>query len=65
VAAWAAAAQRGRSRSGLARGREDGGKAGEDAWHASERLLSGGARHIAGAAAVGQRREETEDGEGR
>jgi hypothetical protein len=65
VAARAAAAQRGRSRSGPARGREDGGKAGEDAWHASERLWSGGARHMAGAAAAGRRREETEEGEGR
>jgi hypothetical protein len=42
VAARAAAAQPGEGGSRPTRGREGGGKAGEDTWHASERLWGGG-----------------------
>jgi hypothetical protein len=44
-----------------ARSGKAAGKAGKDAWLASKRLWSGGARHMVGTAAAGQRREETEE----
>jgi hypothetical protein len=59
------AGRRGRSRSGQRGVGEGGSEAGEDAWLASERLWSGGARHMAGTAAAARRREETEEEGGR
>jgi hypothetical protein len=56
------ATRRGRSRGGQRGVGEGGSEAGEDAWLVSERLWSGGARHMAGTVAAVRRREETEEG---
>jgi hypothetical protein len=57
--------RRGRNRGGQRGVGEGGSEAGEDAWLASERLWSGGARHVAGTATAARRREETEEEGGR
>jgi hypothetical protein len=59
------AGRRGRTRGGQRGVGEGGSEAGEDAWLASERLWSGGARHMAGTVAAARRREETEEEGGR
>jgi hypothetical protein len=58
VAARAAAARRGGSRSGPAWGREGGGKAGEGTWLGAERRWGSRASGERPARAAGRRREE-------
>jgi hypothetical protein len=59
------AGRRGRNRGGQCGVGEGGSEAGDDAWLASERLWSGGSRHMAGTAATARRKEETEEERGR